>query len=94
MANDEYRMSNDRVANRGRQILVPDFGLDGVPIRLSVWLVRRGQRVAAGEPVVEILAGPATVDLSAPDDGVLAEKLAGEDETVEVGQAVGVIRLS
>jgi 2-oxoglutarate dehydrogenase E2 component (dihydrolipoamide succinyltransferase) len=79
---------------RDRRILVPDLGLDGVPIRVSVWLVRRGQRVAAGEPVVEILAGPATVDLSAPDDGVLAEKLVREDEAVEVGQAVGVIRPS
>jgi len=79
---------------KARNILVPDLGLNDVPIRLSVWLVRRGRRVAAGEPVVEILAGPATVDLSAPDDGVLAEKLVGEDETVEVGQALGVIRPS
>jgi len=80
------------VSERGRQILVPDLGLDDVPIRLSVWLVRRGRRVEAGEPVVEILAGPATIDLSAPNNGVLVEKLVGEDETVEVGQVLGMIR--
>ena len=75
-------------------ILVPDLGLEGVPIRLSVWLVRRGRPVIAGEPVVEILAGPATVDLPAPVDGVLAKKLVGEDETVTVGQTLGSIRPS
>ena len=80
------------MSERGRQILVPDLGLDDVPIRLSVWLVRRGRRVEAGEPVVEILAGPATIDLSAPNNGVLVEKLVGEDETVEVGQVLGMIR--
>jgi len=85
-------MRGEDVSERGRQILVPDLGLDDVPIRLSVWLVRRGRRVEAGEPVVEILAGPATIDLSAPNNGVLVEKLVGEDETVEVGQVLGMIR--
>lgn len=74
-----------------RQIVVPDLGLDNVPITVSMWLVKRGQKVAAGEPVVEILAGPATVDLAAPDDGVLAEKRVGVDEPVEVGQVLGRI---
>jgi len=81
------------VTTKRRDILVPDLGLGDVPIRVSVWLVRRGRRVAAGEPVVEIAAGPATVDLPTPVDAVLAEKLVGEDETVVVGQAVGSVRV-
>ena len=37
------------------------------------------------------LAGPATVDLAAPANGVLVKKLAGEDEPVAVGQRLGCV---
>ena len=77
-----------------RELTLPDLGIDGQPIVLSAWLVACGSRVAAGEPIVEILCGAATVDLPSPGDGILAEKLAAEDEPIRVGRPLAVIELS
>ena len=73
------------------ELCLPDLGLDDQPITLSGWLVPRGARVAAGERVAEVLAGPATVDLPSPVDGVLVERLVDEDEPITVGQPLAVI---
>ncbi len=73
------------------ELTLPDLGIDDQPITLSVWLVEQGSRVAEGEPVVEVLAGAATVDLPSPADGVLAEMLVTEDDPIEVGQTLAVI---
>jgi pyruvate dehydrogenase E2 component (dihydrolipoamide acetyltransferase) len=65
--------------------------MDDRPIALSLWLVKEGERVALGEPVVEILAGAATVDLDAPADGILAKKLAATGDVLTIGQQLAVI---
>jgi pyruvate/2-oxoglutarate dehydrogenase complex dihydrolipoamide acyltransferase (E2) component len=70
---------------------LPDLGLDDQPISLSNWLVSRGARVAEGEPLAEILVGPATVDLPAPASGVLVKRLVDVDEPLSVGQVLAVI---
>jgi pyruvate/2-oxoglutarate dehydrogenase complex dihydrolipoamide acyltransferase (E2) component len=41
--------------------------------------------------VAEVLAGPATVDLPSPVDGVLIERLVDEDEPIVAGQLLAVI---
>lgn len=74
------------------ELILPDLGIDKVPIVVSLWLVERGSRVAEGDQVLEVLAGPATVDLPAPADGVLVEMLVEEDDTLSVGQRLAVIR--
>jgi 2-oxoisovalerate dehydrogenase E2 component (dihydrolipoyl transacylase) len=58
---------------------------------LSLWLARRGTRVTEGEPLVEVLAGAATVDLPAPCDGLLLKKLVAEGEPLAVGQRLAAI---
>ncbi len=73
------------------QLIVPDLGLGNQPMTLSLWLVRPGSRVARRQPIVEIAAGPATVDLPSPADGVLVEMLVDEDEPVAVGQPLAVV---
>ena len=72
-------------------IRVPDLGLEQ-PIRLTLWLVAPGARVVQGERIVELLCGPAAVDLPAPSDGVLEQILVPEDHPVRVGQVVGFLR--
>ena len=72
-------------------ISLPDLGIDDQPILLSVWLAKRGAKVKGGAPLVEVLCGGVTVDLPSPSDGILAEKLAAEDETLRVGQRLAVI---
>jgi len=73
------------------ELTLPDLGIDQRPIVLSLWLVQRGSRVVEGDPLVEVLAGNAVVDLPAPADGVLTETLAAEDDPLEVGQTLAVI---
>jgi pyruvate/2-oxoglutarate dehydrogenase complex dihydrolipoamide acyltransferase (E2) component len=73
------------------ELRLPDLGLDDQAISLSIWLVSRGARVEQGEPVAEILAGPATVDLPAPAAGVLVKWLVDVDEPLSVGQVLAVI---
>jgi pyruvate/2-oxoglutarate dehydrogenase complex dihydrolipoamide acyltransferase (E2) component len=76
-----------------RHLILPDLGLDDQPIALSIWLVKEGSRVAQGEPVVEVLAGSVTVDLPAPADGVLVEKLVSDGESLAVGQRLAIIEI-
>jgi pyruvate/2-oxoglutarate dehydrogenase complex dihydrolipoamide acyltransferase (E2) component len=76
------------------ELTLPDLGIDDQPIRASLWLVKQGARVAEGDPVLEVLCGGATVDLPAPRDGILVEKLVAEDDILKVGQTLGVIETS
>jgi pyruvate/2-oxoglutarate dehydrogenase complex dihydrolipoamide acyltransferase (E2) component len=71
---------------------LPDLGLGDQAIVVSLWLVKKGSRVAEGEPLVEVLAGAVTVDLPSPAAGVLAEKLAAAGDTIAVGQPLAAIR--
>ncbi|MEN6458077.1 MAG: biotin/lipoyl-containing protein [Thermoguttaceae bacterium] len=72
-----------------RDVVLPDLGV-GLTI-LTVWLVKTGERVAAGEPVVEVMTGPATVDLPSPVDGIVVEKHAAEGERLTVGQRLASV---
>jgi pyruvate/2-oxoglutarate dehydrogenase complex dihydrolipoamide acyltransferase (E2) component len=74
------------------ELRLPDLGLGDQPISLSGWLVSRGARVEAGEPVAEVLAGPATVDLPAPAAGVLVKRLVDVDAPLFQGQVLAVIK--
>jgi pyruvate/2-oxoglutarate dehydrogenase complex dihydrolipoamide acyltransferase (E2) component len=72
-------------------LILPELGIGDEPIVLSLWLVKRGARVTADEPIAEVLCGVATVDLPSPADGVLAKKLVAEGETLAVGQRLAAI---
>ncbi|HID76375.1 MAG TPA: biotin/lipoyl-binding protein [Planctomycetaceae bacterium] len=75
----------------GRTLKLPDLGFGQQPIRVSLWLADCGESVLLGDPIVEVLAGPAVVDLPAPASGVLVEILAEEDDLVRPGQPLAVI---
>ncbi|MGA1617290.1 MAG: biotin attachment protein [Planctomycetia bacterium] len=66
-------------------LIVPDLGLGSQPILLSLWLVPQGRRVLAGDRVVELAAGVATIDLAAPVAGRCLRQLVDEDTTVLPG---------
>lgn len=59
---------------------------------VTAWLKRTGDRVAAGEPLVEVDTEKTTVEIEAPVSGILREIVvpAGTDE-VEVGTVLAVI---
>ena len=71
-----------------RPLVVPDFGLGSVAVHVSLWLVPAGSQVSAGERVVELVAGGATIDLEAPVSGRLVAWCVEEDEVVAAGTVV------
>ena len=73
------------------ELILPDLGIDDQPVTAGLWLVKRGSRVAEGEPLLEVLCGAAAVDLPSPAGGILAEKLVAADDTLQIGQSLAVI---
>lgn len=70
------------------RLIVPDLGMPGVAIALSLWLVPEGAEVVAGDRVAELVCGAATVDLEAPVTGRLVQQLVDEDEVVVPGTPI------
>ena len=52
-------------------VLVPQLSLSMEDAKVSRWLVEHGETVAVGQPVVELETDKATVEVEAPDAGVL-----------------------
>ena len=67
------------------RLLVPDLGPLQAPLAVSLWLLPPGARVSAGDRVVELVAGGATIDLQAPVSGRLVVHLVDADEPVAPG---------
>ena len=66
-------------------LVVPDVGIVGVALVLSLWLVPEGTDVLEGDRVVELLGGGVTIDLEAPVTGRLVRVLVDEDDAVAPG---------
>ncbi len=58
---------------------------------VSRWLKRPGDRVARGEPLVEIETDKVNSEIESPYDGVLTAVLVEEGSTVPVGEVIARI---
>jgi len=65
-------------------VLLPQWGMGMEEGEVVTWLHEVGDSVQAGEPLVEIEAEKLTNEVLSPVDGVLAEILAHEGDTVVV----------
>lgn len=70
-------------------IVVPDLGMPAMS--LSVWYVKTGEVVHAGDRLVELLLASATFDVLAGSDGILDEQCAQPQDRVTPGQVVGFL---
>ena len=70
-------------------IIAPDVGAPAAV--LNLWFVQPGDRIYAGDRLIELLLESATFDVSAPVSGVLAEKTARPGEHLLPGQVLGWI---
>jgi pyruvate/2-oxoglutarate dehydrogenase complex dihydrolipoamide acyltransferase (E2) component len=70
-------------------IIAPDLGNREVAV--SVWYVKPGEPIFAGDRVVELLVGCATFDVAAPSAGTLIEQCAFPAEGVTAGQVLGFL---
>ena len=70
-------------------IVVPTLGESVSEATVAQWLKKEGESVKADEPIVELETDKVTLEVNAPEDGVIAKITVGEGETVEVGAILG-----
>ena len=72
-------------------ITMPELGVPRAAV--SLWFAEPGDTVYEGDRLVEILAGAATFDVSAPATGRLRERLALANDLVVPGQVLGTLEV-
>lgn len=73
------------------EIKVPTLGESVTEATVVQWLKQEGESVAADEPIVELETDKVTLEVNAPEAGVISKISIGEGETVEVGTTLGEI---
>jgi 2-oxoglutarate dehydrogenase E2 component (dihydrolipoamide succinyltransferase) len=70
-------------------IKVPTLGESVTTATIARWIKKAGEAVLADEPLVELETDKVTVEVNAPEAGVLSEIVADEGAEVEVGALLG-----
>ncbi|MCA8909053.1 MAG: dihydrolipoamide succinyltransferase, partial [Rhodospirillaceae bacterium] len=73
------------------QIVVPTLGESVTEATVAQWLKQVGDRVERDEPLVELETDKVTLEVNAPEAGVLGEVVAEAGATVEVGAVLGTL---
>jgi pyruvate/2-oxoglutarate dehydrogenase complex dihydrolipoamide acyltransferase (E2) component len=73
------------------ELRLPDFDLGPAVVTACSWHAAIGQRVVAGDRLLEVLAGDVTIDLPAPASGLLVKRLVAMDEVLSTGQILALI---
>jgi len=69
-------------------IVVPAVGESISEVQISQWLKKEGEWVAAGTDLVDLETEKASVQVSAPVDGILVKILKPNDQFAAVGEAI------
>jgi pyruvate dehydrogenase E2 component (dihydrolipoamide acetyltransferase) len=73
------------------EVVMPQMGVSVSEGTITKWLKQPGEAVAQDEALLEISTDKVDTEVPSPGDGVVAEILVGEGETVEVGTVLAVI---
>ena len=73
------------------EIKVPTLGESVSEATVAQWLKKEGEAVQADEPIVELETDKVTLEVNAPEAGVISKIVAGEGAEVEVGAILGEI---
>src|SRR5690625_3779277 len=74
-----------------QEIKIPELAESITEGTIAEWLVKEGDKVEKGDPVVELETDKVNVEVNAEFSGVLVEITAGEGEDVEVGDVIGKV---
>ena len=72
-------------------VMLPQWGMNMEDGLLVKWLVKEGDTVVKGQPLVEVETAKINSELEAPEDGVVAHIMVEEGKTVDVGTIVIVL---
>lgn len=75
------------------KVLLPQLGMGMQDAEIVKWLKAVGEKVVAGEPLVEVEAAKTTVEVPSPGSGMLAEILVDEGDVVEVRSVIARIEI-
>src|SRR6476646_7262035 len=70
---------------------MPQMGVSVSEGTITKWLKQPGEAIAQDEPLLEISTDKVDTEVPSPGEGVVAEILVAEGETVEVGTLLAVI---
>ncbi|HLR09605.1 MAG TPA: 2-oxoglutarate dehydrogenase complex dihydrolipoyllysine-residue succinyltransferase [Bacillota bacterium] len=74
-----------------QEIRIPELAESITEGTISHWLVKKGDKVEKGDPVVELETDKVNVEVNSDYTGVIVEILAEEDEDVEVGDVIAKV---
>ena len=73
-------------------VVLPKWGMNMVEATVVEWLKAVGERVEAGEALVNVETDKVEATVEAPMSGILTEIVARPDQDVPVGAALGFIQ--
>lgn len=73
------------------EVRLPQWGMAMLDAEVVSWLKQEGDRVEAGEPMVEVEAAKVSGNVEAPVSGTLSRILVREGATAEVAQVLAEI---
>jgi pyruvate dehydrogenase E2 component (dihydrolipoamide acetyltransferase) len=73
------------------EIKMPKLGIDMIEGSIASWLKGEGDSVKKEEPIAEVETDKSTVEMTAPEDGVLLKIVVAEEELVPVGAVLAYI---
>ncbi len=72
-------------------ITVPTLGESVSEATVGQWFKKAGEAVTKDEVIVELETDKVSVEVTAPEDGILSEIVANEGDTVEIGALLGKV---
>jgi 2-oxoglutarate dehydrogenase E2 component (dihydrolipoamide succinyltransferase) len=73
------------------ELKVPELGESITSVEIGDWLKDKGEPVQKDQPVVTLESEKATVELPAPESGVLTQILKAKGETANVGETIALL---
>ena len=73
------------------EVVMPQMGVSVSEGTITKWLKQPGEAIARDEPLLEISTDKVDTEVPSPGEGVLAEVLVQEGQTVDVGTVLGRI---
>src|SRR6476619_541282 len=70
---------------------MPQMGVSVSEGTITKWLKQPGEAIAQDEPLLEISTDKVDTEVPSPGEGIVAEILVAEGETVDVGTLLAVI---
>src|SRR3989442_898109 len=88
-------MNRSGQARMKKEVVIPRLGSsdESDEVKVLRWLKQKGDRVKAGEPLLEVETDKVNVEIEAPDSGLLSEVLAKEGEVVSFNLHVDFVGL-